>query len=60
MSVTIQASFPPTVIVALVQSKCVESRAKTIRLFKGEIKTETTTKTIIAVIAPVMDFFPVM
>ena len=54
----IQASFPPTVMAAFVQCKWSMSLANTIKVFKGVIKTDTTMKTIIAVITPVKDFLP--
>ena len=60
MSTMIQANLPPTVIAAFVQSKCEASLARMIKVFKGVINTLTITNTIIAVITPVKDRFPVM
>ena len=56
----IQDSFPPTVMAAFVQYKWSESLANIIKVFKGVIKTETTMKTIIAVITPVKLLLPEM
>ena len=54
----IQDNLPPTVV-ALTQSKWVESLARIIKSFKGVIKTDVTMKTIIAVITPVKLLLPV-
>ena len=58
MSTMMQLSDCPTVA-TLPQFKCPESLARIIKLFNGVIKTEVTTKTIIAVITPVKVLLPV-